>query len=108
MDYTDNDMYDREEMSDTPGKDDAAPQPAKTKARSAPARAGAAPEQEKAPQLLLAAGNTQEKDAAPTQDDAKPRTSSGKASQASDKDKAAARPQADEDKPGIVFDGKAV
>jgi hypothetical protein len=96
MDYTDHDMYDREERSDTPGKD-AAPQPSNSKARSASAQAGEPPEQEKAPQLLLAAGNTQKEDAAPPQEDTKPSTSSGKASQA-----------ADEGKPGIVFEGKAV
>ena len=67
------------------------------------------PEQEKASQLLLAAGTTRKKDTTPPQEDTKARASSGKASQAADKGKAAALPQAaDEDKPGIVFDGKAV
>lgn len=97
MDYTGNDMADREEMSDAPGRDDVAPQPAKPKARPASARAGDTPEQEEAPQLLLTAGNTGEKDAAPPQDGAKARTGSGKASRA-----------ADEGKPGIIFNGKAV
>ena len=97
MDYIDNDMHDREEMSDTDGKDDAATQPAMADGHPESAPAGDTPEQEKAPQLLLTAGNPRKKDAAPPQDDAKGKASSGKASQT-----------ADDARSGIVFNGKAV
>lgn len=97
MDYTDNDMCGKEEINDRASEDDATTQLPATKPRPSSARAGNTPEQEKAPQLLLTAGNAREKDVAPQQDEAKAKPSSGKASQA-----------ADDARPGIVFNGKAV
>jgi len=97
MDYTDNDECGSEEASDRTGKDDAVTQPATANDHPESAHAGDTPEQEKAPQLLLTAGNPRKKDAAPPQDEAKAKTSSGKASQT-----------ADDAGPGIVFNGKAV
>jgi hypothetical protein len=103
MDCTDSDNYD---MDETSSGGDATAQPSKSARQSRPAKANEAPAPALAPQLLLGAGNTAAMNATPSGDSRKPKASSGKTSRAAEPtDKEAA---AGEDKPGIVFHGKAV
>lgn len=102
MDCTDSDTYDKDETS---GGDDTTAQPSRSTHQSGSARPEDAPVTAQAPQLLLTAGNT-DADAAPPQASRKPKASSGKTSRAAER--ASTETPAEEGKPGIVFNGKAV
>jgi hypothetical protein len=107
MNCINSDTYDKDEM---PNLDDAGSQADAREAQPVPAQAEAAPAPAETPQLLLTAGNTAETNPAPPKPAA--RASSGKASRAASRAREAANTEApapaDEGKPGIVFNGKAV